>query len=166
MATAAHGVARATLDVDLVAEIAESQAERLDKALGDEFFVDLEMVRSSIRNKISFNIIHKETMFKVDIFPSKNRPFDRSQFERREAYVLDQSRGQSVNIASPEDIILAKLEWYRLGGEVSDRQWRDVRSVVKLQGDSLDKKYLLKWASELGVADLLERLLQQKENKP
>jgi hypothetical protein len=161
LATAVHGVARATMDVDLVADIQKHQVQSMIKSLGDAFFTDEQMIHNSISNGMSFNIIHKETMFKVDIFPSKARAFDRSQFERRVAYTLSDESSQTAYIASPEDNILSKLEWYRLGGEISDRQWQDVLNVLKIQGDGIDKAYLESWASELGVSDLLSRVLEE-----
>lgn len=57
-----------------------------------------------------------------------------------------------------------KLEWYRMGGELSDRQWNDVLNVIKVQGDLLDLGYLRRWAIQLGVADLLERILDQAQS--
>ncbi len=68
-----------------------------------------------------------------------------------------------VSVASAEDTLLAKLEWYRMGGEVSERQWRDVLGALKVQAGALDLEYLHRWASELGVDDLLERALTQSE---
>jgi hypothetical protein len=67
----------------------------------------------------------------------------------------------SAKFASPEDTVLAKLEWYRLGGEVSERQWRDVLGVLRARGSQLDLEYMRKWAGELHVGDLLERGLQE-----
>lgn len=161
MATAAHGVARSTLDVDLIADISESDIDAFDEALGEGFFVDIQMIRNAIRRKASFNIIHKETFFKIDVFPTKGRPFDQSQFKRRTSYPLTGETDQAAYIATPEDNILAKLEWYRLGGEVSDRQWLDILNVVRIQGDRLDRVYLEKWATELQVNDLLITVFAQ-----
>ena len=161
LATAVHGVARATMDVDLVAELQPSQIQPFLQALGDNFFADEQMIRNAIRQGMSFNLIHKETMFKVDIFPAKDRAYDRAQFERRSAYTLAEESEQTAYVASPEDNILSKLEWYRLGGEISDRQWQDVLNVLKIQGERIDRAYLQHWAAELGVADLLTRALEQ-----
>lgn len=159
LATAVHGVARATMDVDVVADLHPEHVESLVRILGDAFYADPEMMRSAIRHQSSFNVIHQETMFKVDIFIPKKRPFDQVQFERRVLQSLTGDPEHKVYIASPEDNILAKLEWYRMGGEVSDRQWQDVLNVLKVQGDRLDMDYLGHWAVQLEVADLLRRVL-------
>jgi hypothetical protein len=98
-------------------------------------------------------------MFKIDVFILKDRAFDRLQMKRRVRKPLYRDQEHMIDIASAEDVILAKLEWYRLGNEVSDRQWQDILGVLKAQSGSLDLAYLRRWAAELGVADLLERAL-------
>lgn len=159
LATAVHGIARATMDVDLLVEISVGQVARLVEQLGDDFYADIVMIENAIRQGMSFNLIHKETMFKVDIFPKSARPFDKSQLERRITLPLAMDPERTACVASPEDNILAKLDWYRKGGEVSDRQWQDVLNVIRIQGDQLDREYLQTWAVQLGVADLLVKVL-------
>jgi hypothetical protein len=161
LATAVHGVARATMDVDLVADIQAEQIPQLLQVLGEAFYADNQMIENAIRQGMSYNLIHKETMFKVDVFPVKNRAFDRSQFERRTAYALADEPERMAYVASPEDIILAKLERYRLGGEISDRQWQDILNVLKIQGERIDRTYLEHWAEQLMVSNLLQRALEQ-----
>ena len=100
-------------------------------------------------------------MFKVDIFVPWPRPFLRSQLARAQRQTFAFEPEISAKFASPEDTILAKLEWYRMGGEVSERQWRDILGVLKTRADVLDLGYLRKWANELKVTDLLERALHQ-----
>jgi hypothetical protein len=94
----------------------------LVKQLGDDFYADTEMMMKAIKRGMSFNLIHLETMFKVDIFPKSDHPFDQSQLERRVSLSLTRDPERKAYIASPEDSILAKLVWYRKGEEVSDRQ--------------------------------------------
>jgi len=159
LASSLHGVMRSTLDVDIVADMTLEHIPPLVAALSKEFYADDEMMRDAIEHHSSFNLIHYETAFKVDIFIRKARPFDQMQLERRETSIIATDPEQSVYVVSPEDIILAKLEWYRLGGEVSDRQWRDILGVLKTRAGELDLSYLRKWANELNVSDLLERAL-------
>jgi hypothetical protein len=161
LASAVHGVARATADTDLVADLRPEHARPLAQALNDAFYVDAESIQDAIRRRSSFNVIHLNTMFKVDVFVRKQRPFDQAQFERRVAQVVATDPERTAYVASPEDTVLAKLEWFRLGGEVSDRQWRDVLGVLKVQGERLDLVYLRRWAAALRIADLLEQALAQ-----
>jgi hypothetical protein len=161
LASAVHGVFRATADADLVADLRPEHAAPLAQALTGPFYVDEESIAEAIRRRRSFNVIHLDTMFKVDVFVSQERPFDRSQLERRVQQVVATGPERIGYFASAEDTVLAKLEWYRLGGEISDRQWRDILGVLKVQGERLDLGYLRRWAAELQVADLLEKALTE-----
>lgn len=100
-------------------------------------------------------------MFKVDIFISKGRPFDRQQLSRRQSWAADPDSGRTIYVATPEDTVLTKLAWYRLGHEVSDRQWRDILGVLAVQEGRLDFAYMRQWAASLDVSDLLERVLSE-----
>lgn len=163
MAGALHGVARATMDADIVADLRLEHSEPLVCELGEDFYVDLQAVREAIRRRSSFNAIHLDSAFKVDIFVCGNRPFDRAELERRTLHEISPAPARSAYFATPEDLVLAKLEWYRQGGESPDPQWHDVVGVLKVQGDALDRTYLQRWADELGVADLLQRAHQEAE---
>ncbi len=162
LASSLHGVMRATLDADIVADVQLAHIPTLVAALAQEFYADDGMIREAIVHHSSFNLIHYETAFKVDIFIRKLRPFDQMQLERRQPSVITADPDRSVYVTSPEDTILAKLEWYHLGGEVSERQWRDILGVLKVRAGDLDLAYLRTWANELQVADLLARALDEK----
>lgn len=161
LASSLHGVMRSTLDVDIVADIRLEHIPLLVATLAEEFYADDEMMREAIKRHSSFNLIHYETAFKVDIFIRKLRRFDNMQLERRRTLVIANDPERSIYVTSPEDTVLAKLEWYRLGGEVSDRQWRDILGVLKTRAGELDLDYLRVWSRELKVSDLLERVLQE-----
>lgn len=163
LASTLYGMVRTTQDADIVAEMRPEHLAPFVAALQDEFYMDDEMIAEAVQRHSSFNIIHRETMFKVDVFIPRPRPFLQAQLARaqRQAFVFENK--VSARFASPEDIILAKLEWYRSGGEVSERQWRDILGVLKTQAGMLDLNYLRQWAIELGVSDLLERVLEEIE---
>jgi hypothetical protein len=157
LASTIHGVVRSTLDTDIVADLGLRQAQPFADLLAGTFYVDVESVRHAIRIRSSFNVIHLATMFKVDVFIPQDRLFDRQQLVRRQPWIADPDSDRTIYVATPEDTILAKLAWYRLGDEVSDRQWRDILGVLVVQEGRLDFAYLRQWAAALGVTDLLER---------
>jgi hypothetical protein len=161
LASSLHGVMRSTLDVDIVADMRLEHIPALVAALSKEFYADDEMMKDAIHHRSSFNLIHYETAFKVDVFIRKLRAFDQMQLERRKKSVITTDPEESVYVVSPEDIILSKLEWYRMGGETSDRQWRDILGVLKTRAGELDLDYLREWAKELKVPDLLDRVLKE-----
>jgi hypothetical protein len=161
VASSAHGVARASLDGDIVAEFGPTDVSAFVAALRDTYYVPEERIRDAVGRRGSFNLIHLATMLKVDVFVSRGRPFDHRALERCETALLE---GTPLPISSAEDTVLAKLEWYRKGGEVSERQWEDVLGVLRATADTLDVSYLRQGAVELGVSDLLSRALQESDS--
>jgi len=162
-ASTLYGMIRTTQDSDIITEMRAEHIQPFVLALQDEFFIDEELIAESLQRNSSFNIIHRESMFKVDVFIPRTRPFLRSQLTRARKQTFSLETEVSAKFSSPEDTILSKLEWYRMGGEVSDSQWRDVLGVLKTRAGELDHNYLRKWASELKVLDLLERALKETE---
>ncbi len=163
LASTLYGMVRTTQDSDIVAEMRIEHLQPFVSSLQGEFYLDDEMIAEAIQRTSSFNIIHRETMFKVDVFIPQPRPFLRSQLLRSQKQTFIFETEVSAKFASPEDTILAKLEWYRLGGEVSESQWRDILGILKTRADMLDLGYLRKWADELEVNNLLERALKELE---
>jgi len=153
-----YGVSRTTADIDLVAELSAAHVPAFVKSLQGQYYVDPRMILDAIARDSCFNVIHLPTSFKVDVFVAKRRLYDRAAMERvREDSFDDDVPDARFFLPSPEDVILAKLEWYRLGDEVSERQWSDVLGVMKVSGPTLDRAYMERWAAELGVADLLAK---------
>jgi hypothetical protein len=161
LASSAHGVARATLDADIIARIAPQQAGRFARELGTEFYADIDAIADAAARRSSFNVIHIATAFKIDVFVPPLTAYADVEMERRQSQVIDEGTGEKMVFSTAEDTLLAKLLWYRQGAEVSDRQWRDVLGILRVAGGSLDKGYLSRWAAELGVADLLDRVFHQ-----
>ena len=163
LASALYGEPRATMDADVVADLHIEHAAPLVRALAGEFYIAQDAVLDAIRTQRSFNVIHLATSFKVDVFVRKKRAFDDSQFARRTRQVVATDPERSAYIASAEDTILAKLEWYKIGDSLSERQWRDILGILKTQSGALDQSYLRQMASQLQVTDLLERAIKEAE---
>lgn len=161
LASSLHGVPRATQDVDLVAELGAEHVSPLVDALRDTFYVDADMIHEALARCTCFNVIHLDTMFKVDVFVREDGAWAREEMKRRQTKQVTATPAQSLVVASAEDIVLHKLWWYKLGQEVSERQWRDVIGVLKVQGDSLDMAYVRRWARQLDVDALLDRALDE-----
>ena len=161
LASSIHGANRSTEDADIAAEPFPGREAEFAANFGADYYVDVPMIQQANHDRSSFNMIHFGTGFKIDVFIRKNRPFDLSMLSRRIATIPDQLTGQRIDIVSPEDSVLQKLEWFRLGGEVSDKQWSDILGVLRVQAGRLDEAYLNHWAKELGVLDLLEEVREQ-----
>ena len=155
-ASSAHGLARATMDIDLLVAIEPEQAPELSAKLGSDFYADDVAIRRAALAKRSFNLIHLETSYKVDVFVARPNSFDNQQLNRRRQVVVDEAQ-RTAYVTTAEDIILVKLRWYRSGNEISERQWRDVVSVIEVQGMALDIEYLREWAGRMELSDLLVR---------
>lgn len=160
LASSLHGDPRFTNDADIVAELFEPHIRRLQQELGERFYVDEESVRFAIRNERSFNLIDEIELAKVDVFCVRGTGYQAEALARVVRMELEVDDPFTiVSVASPADTILAKLRWYRMGNEISDRQWADILGVAKTQQGKLELDYLWKWAKEQGTLDLLERLL-------
>ena len=166
LASSAHGVSRSTLDVDLVADLNLDHVEPLVSALQQDYYIDAGMITEAISRKSCFNVIHLASVLKIDVFAVKDRQYDRQSLTRAERIPLTRQPGAAeFLVASPEDIILNKLEWFRIGDEISERQWNDVLGVMRLQREALDKSYLQRWATEIGVKDLLDKAWHQADSE-
>lgn len=161
IASSLQGFSRATADADIVADLRTEHVAVLFDALKNEYYVDDQAMRRAISLRRMFNLIHLGTLFKVDIYIPKDDEFGRQQFQRVRRETLFPGEAGAVYVSAPEDTILAKLQWHRRGGEVSERQLTDVLGVLKVQRERLDLAYLREWGERLGVLDLLEELLAE-----
>ncbi|MEO6810552.1 MAG: hypothetical protein ABI353_15660 [Isosphaeraceae bacterium] len=164
LASSIHGYTRLTTDADITTEPFPGKEDQLASQFGPDYYLSPDAIRQANRDHSTFNIINTFIGFKVDVFIRRDRPFERSLIDRRIQFTSAGNLGRPVSVVSAEDIILLKLEWYRLGGEVSERQWTDVLGVLRTQSDRLDDAYLDLWAGSLGVADLLEQA--RRETRP
>ena len=158
VASSAYGILRATFDVDIVAEIRQEHVSSLVRLLEGNYYVDYDAIRNAIRLKSSVSIIYLDTMTKIDIFIPKDRAFAQVERSRIREEILVEGTPAFV-LSSPEDIVINKLEWYKMKKGVSDTQWNDILGVLKVQETNLDFAYMLQWAETLGVDELLQRAL-------
>jgi hypothetical protein len=159
LASAVHGTIRSTMGADLIVDLQIDHLQELTARLEGAFFMDPPAMVNALQHNSSFNLIHKDTMFRIDIFPLGGHPFEQNQMARRVQQSVGGHPDDRAYFTTAEDIILAKLNWFRMGGEVSEQQWRDVLGVIRVQEDTLDQDYLQLWAERLALLDLLERAL-------
>jgi hypothetical protein len=163
IASSAYGKARATLDVDIIADIPAQKVKGLVEQLKGEYYAEEESIIEAVHASAPFNIIHLETMFKVDIYPLKNRAYDIEAFQRRKEDTFAENTSDAYFLSSPEDVILSKLEWFEAGNRISERQWQDILGILIVQRDHLDVLYLKKWALKLGLLPFLEQAMKEAE---
>lgn len=159
-ASSVRGKSRTTYDVDLVAAIDQSQVDSLVAALGRDWYAEPSQMRDAISRGRSFNLIFIPQAEKFDVFPATEE-FHQAQLRRATQETID-ILGSTVEcpVATAEDILIAKLRWYRTGGETSGRQWEDIAGIIS-RNPSLDLEHVRHWAARLGVADLLDRALAE-----
>lgn len=161
MASILHGEPRLTQDVDFIVELGESQIGAVVKAFAGGYYIAEAAVRDAVQRRASFNVIHLATMLKADIYVAGRSVLDPLQIGRATEERLREDSKIPVRISSAEDIVLRKLEWFRKGREVSDRQWRDVLGVLKVMRGRLDLTFLSETALAAGIADLLDRAMRE-----
>jgi hypothetical protein len=161
VASSVHGIPRTTLDVDLVVDLKPEQIELFVAELQQDFYADPALFHEAFAQGRAANLIHMGTAWKFDLFPLQNDEYSRAAFARRSFREIRPDGREAIEcaVATAEDTVLRKLEWYRAGGETSERQWNDLLGICRAMGENLDVGWLRRWAAGLGVEDLLERLL-------
>lgn len=161
-ASSAYGVLRATANIDLMADISSKDISEIINSLDNAYYLSEASIKTAISSQTSFNLIHLGSILKIDIFIPKSRDYDKEVMQRALSKKLEIDNNiLTFYLKSAEDIILTKLEWYKLGGEVSERQISDVLGVLRVQVNNLDFVYLKKWAVELKIDDLLQRVIEE-----
>jgi hypothetical protein len=161
IASSLYGKVRFTQDADITVAEFGDKAEQLYNSLKEQFYISRDAMYQAVSNRSSFNIIHLESAFKIDIFVRKDDDFHRQIFLRRNKIKLDESIEHLFDIVSAEDIILLKLQWYQSAGCVSERQWSDVLGVLAVQAQSLDMKYLRSCSDKLGLGDIFQKAIDE-----
>jgi hypothetical protein len=156
IASSIQGEPRTTNDIDFVLTLPLGRLEDFRATLGSDFEVDVEMLREALRTASSANAFYLPVVTKIDFFGRGYEGFDEMEFTRRRAIVV-RPTGETLFVKTPEDSVLRKLLWYRAGGEVSDKQWRDIVGVLRISGPVLDVAYLDSWAGRLRIMELLQR---------
>ncbi len=164
LASSVHGEPRSTNDIDLVVDFREEHIEAFVEAVRPDYYANVDAIRDAVRSGHSFNVIHMDAAVKVDLFVSGEDEFNEHRLRHRQRVEVSDDPHASLYIDTAEHSVLRKLEWFRRGGEVSERQWRDVVAILRVQGPRLDAALMTAWADRLGVADLLERAKAEAES--
>jgi hypothetical protein len=158
-ASSAHGHLRATRDIDFVIEADADRLRAFARSLpAEEYYVDEEAALQALHDAGQFNVIDLGTGWKVDLIIRKPRPFSIEEFARRQPTNVE---GTRLSVASVEDVIIAKLEWARLGE--SARQLEDVVALLRLRGKAIDQAYIDRWTKALGLGEQWTEVCRRAE---
>ncbi len=160
VASSSHGIPRTTMDVDLVIDLPPDKIDQFVEDVRGEFYADAGQIREAFEAGRAANLIHLRSVWKFDLFPLRNDEYSRTEFGRRTFREIQPDSGAPMEcaVSSMEDTILRKLEWFRAGGEISERQWNDIAGMWNAASSRADMNYLRHWAERLGVKDLLDKL--------
>ena len=166
-ASGAYGRARTTYDLDILLALRATHITEFIGAFQEDFDLNPAEVSEAVQlapqyattpeHRALIKIYHRRSHFRIDFFVSSGRAFEREQFQRCVRQIIATNPEIDAAFSSPEDTILAKLEWFRLGNYASTHQWPDVQAMILIQHEVLAWDYLRQWADTLGVRDLLER---------
>jgi hypothetical protein len=167
VASSNYGKGRSTYDLDVIADLNAEHIDPLIDALKREYYTSRSAMQDAVARRATFNLIHFKTSVKVDVFCSKRRPYDLESLRRiRQDSLSGAATERKYCFASPEDVVIAKLEWFRLGDEVATKQLDDVKWILQLQASDLEQEYLEHWTRELGVDDLLRQVAASLSTDP
>jgi hypothetical protein len=151
----AYGEPRLTNDIDIVADVRDTNVGGVLAAFPpDEFYISGDMIREAIRHRTQFNIIHPSSGLKIDIIIPQNDAFDQNRFSRIRR--LSPAESYEANFASPEDVIIKKMEYYREGA--SDKHLRDIAGIIRVSSREVDIPYIDKWARDLGLEEIWDAI--------
>jgi hypothetical protein len=160
LASSFYGVPRSSLDIDVLTSLLPEQVAPLVTGLEESYYVAQARAQEAAEQGTSFNVIHLESMTKIDVFVARSDRFRLESLRRGRTEILAEGV-RAVFMTSAEDIVLHKLLWFRKGGGTSTQQWMDVVGMLRMCGPKLDRRYLEKWAGDLSLSDLLERAFSE-----
>ena len=164
VASSIYGKVRFTQDADMTVEPFEGKADEFFRLVRSDFYISSDAMQQALRQKSSFNVVHLESAFKIDVFIQKDTEFEKQLLSRRKFMKLSDRFEKAFSIVSAEDIILLKLRWYQQTGCSSQKQWKDILAVLEVQKDELDLGYLKKWAGVLKIDQLLANAITETES--
>lgn len=156
LASSLHGMQQLAQDIDLVLTVSPSQVSALITDMRADYLIDEKAIDNAVQNSTSFNIVHLETLLKVDVILPDQNAFEQQAKQRRQWHILDKD-SRPFPVSSPEDLVLVKLHHHQQAGRIPDDQWNDILGVLKVQGSQLDQAYMKQWARHLNITNLLER---------
>lgn len=164
VASSIYGKVRFTQDTDMTVEPFEDKADEFCRLVRSDFYISSDAMQQALRRKSSFNVVHLESAFKIDVFIQKDTEFEKQLLSRRKFMKLSERFETTFSVVSAEDIILLKLRWYQQTDCSSEKQWEDILAVLEVQKDELDFRYLKKWSSILRTNKLLENAISEAES--
>lgn len=167
VASSMYGIGRATMDIDLVADIKSCHISTLKQLLEKDYYVDENMIMDAMARASSFNLIHLKTMIKIDVFFQKADSYSQQALDRKRKDILvEYDDASQFYFCSPEDIIISKIKWFEMTERTSERQWLDIIGVLKVQNTKLDIDYMKHWCNKLNLISLLEAALKDSDIGP
>jgi hypothetical protein len=149
-----YAVPRMTRDIDIVVELSERDVGKFIVAFEEDHYLEPATVREAVKSRGMFNLIHDRYVIKVDFVVRKDTPYRRKEFSRKKKISVE---GHELYVVAPEDLILSKLEWAK--DSKSEVQLRDVQNLLQ-SVKGLDRRYLARWAKQLGVVSLYRKAAQ------
>jgi hypothetical protein len=157
-ATIAFGEPRFTNDIDIVVALTPERLDQFAQCFPeDEFYLNRAAASDAIARRSMFNIIHPTSGLKIDVIIPGNSDYEQSRFDRGRKVQITQDF--AATFASPEDVIIKKLQFYKIGN--SDRHLRDIAGVLKVSGETIDRDYITAHAVMFTVSEIWQRVLNE-----
>lgn len=163
IASSLYGRVRFTQDADITVTSLDEKAEQFYNSARQHFYISKSAMHQAVRGKTSFNVIHTQTAFKIDVFVAQDNEFDKNLIRRAQKIKLSEDIEKTFSVVTAEDIVLLKLLWYKRTDCSSERQWSDLLGVLTGRRDALDFDYIKLWSKKLQVDALLNKVMKESE---